>query len=158
MHGAHLSYHTPGAQHKDAQSTRTVKVSNLITRNTCTPLPKWTFGWSFSTWTKGQKNRNPVPLGIAPPSENSKLYKTTPLKLHELQYHMYHQVHRKNEGSLEKLSCSTAQKVENFHKDVPGFNFVLQMTVSCSEVKLHGFVVMKILQQLYIFQVSKVEM
>lgn len=62
----------------------------------------------------------------------------------------------KNKGSFEKLSCSTAQKVENFERDVPASNFVLQMTVSRSEVKLHGFVVMKILQQLYIFQVSKV--
>lgn len=28
-----------------------------------------------------------------------------------------------------------AQKVENFHWEMPGFSFVLQMTVSCSEIK-----------------------
>lgn len=52
---------------------------------------------------KGAKKGNTVPLGIATLSENSERYETTPLKLHLLQYHMYHQVHRKNEGSSEKL-------------------------------------------------------
>lgn len=33
---------------------------------------------------------------IATSSKNSKLYETTPLKLHTLQYHMYGQVQRKN--------------------------------------------------------------
>lgn len=79
-------------------------------------------------------------------SKNSKLYEITPLRLHALQYHMYHQVHKKNEDFLGK-SCSMAQKVENFCWEMPGFNFVLQMTVSCSEIKLHGFVGMKISQQ-----------
>lgn len=46
-------------------------------------------------------------------SKNSKLYEITPLRLHALQYHMYHQVHKKNEDFLGK-SCSMAQKVENF--------------------------------------------
>lgn len=88
-------------------------------------------------WTIGQKKGHAVPLDTATSSENSELYETTPLKLHAAQYHMYHQVHRKNDGSLEK-SCSTAQKVENFLKDTPGFNSVLLMTVSCSEGSYMG--------------------
>lgn len=48
--------------------------------------------------------------------------------------HMYHQVPKKNEGSLGK-SCSMVQKVENFHQEMPSFNFMFQMTVSCSEIK-----------------------
>lgn len=71
---------------------------------------------------------------IATPSKTSKLHEITPLKLHALQYHMYHQVPKKNKGFLGK-SCSMVQKVENFCQEMPSFNFMLQMTVSCSEIK-----------------------
>lgn len=101
----------------DSQSSRMAEVYNLIARNTCKALPKWTFGPSSSAWTKRQKKGNPVPRGVATSSENSELHENTPLKLHALQYRMYHWVHRKKEGSLETLPCSKAQKVENFHKD-----------------------------------------
>lgn len=79
--------------------------------------------------------------------KNSELHEIYITKITLTKYHMYHQVHRKNEGFLGK-SCSMAQKAENFCQEMPGFNSVLQMTVSCSEIKLHGFVRMKILQQL----------
>lgn len=148
MHLAHLSYHTLVHNTKDSQSTKMVKVSNLIARNTSISLPKWTSGWSSSTWTKGQKKRNPAYLYL---QKTSDLYEITPLKLHALQYHMYHQVHMKNESFLGK-TCSMAQKVENFHQEMPGFNFGLQMTVSCSEIKLHGFVGMKILHSSKFFK------
>lgn len=61
---------------------------------------------------------------------------------------MHHQVYAKHEGSLEKTSHSRSQEVESCHKDVPALNSVLQTTVSCSEVKLHGSVMSKILHQL----------